>query len=106
LIPVHGHPHSTKWRIRGRAAGVLTWAHGGKSAFSGAGRANSGEPDNDLILDPLSTVAFGGILKAAGVETGKLPARSPNLNAYAERFVLSVRTGCLGRMIPLGGRST
>ena len=31
----------------------------------------------------------------------KLPARSPNLNAYAERFVLSVRRECLNRLIPL-----
>ena len=31
-----------------------------------------------------------------------MPARSPNLNAYAERFVLSIGTECLGRMIPPG----
>ena len=32
----------------------------------------------------------------------RLPAQSPNLNALAERFVLSVRTECLSRIVPLG----
>src|ERR1035437_10456699 len=30
---------------------------------------------------------FRMVLQAAGVETVRLPARSPNLNAFAERFV-------------------
>lgn len=38
------------------------------------------------------------------VETVKLPARSPNLNAYAERFVRSIKEECLGRMVLLGER--
>jgi hypothetical protein len=33
-----------------------------------------------------------------------LPPRSPNLNAYAERFVLSIKSECLDRLIPLGER--
>jgi putative transposase len=52
--------------------------------------------------DPFFTQRFAGTLRAGGVKTVKLPARSPNLNAYAERFVLSVRTECLRRVIPLG----
>jgi putative transposase len=32
----------------------------------------------------------------------RLPARSPNLNAYAERFVGSARAECLARIVPLG----
>jgi putative transposase len=31
--------------------------------------------------------------------------RSPNLNAYAERFVRSIKEECLGRMILIGERS-
>jgi putative transposase len=52
--------------------------------------------------DPLFTEQFRGILKPSGVKTVKLPARSPNLNACAERFVLSVKSECLARIIPLG----
>ena len=52
--------------------------------------------------DPLFTQRFVDILGTTGVKTVKLPARSPDLNAYAERFVLSARTECLRRMIPLG----
>ena len=32
----------------------------------------------------------------------KLPARSPNLNAYAERFVRSINEECLDQVVPLG----
>ena len=52
--------------------------------------------------DPLFTMDFREILKASGVKTVKLPANSPDLNAYAERFVLSIKTECLNRVIPLG----
>ena len=34
----------------------------------------------------------------------KLPARSPHLNAYAERFVRSIKYECLDRIIALGER--
>jgi putative transposase len=52
--------------------------------------------------DPMFTRQFIVILKAAGVETVKLPPRSPNLNAYAERWVRTIRQECLRRIIPLG----
>jgi putative transposase len=54
--------------------------------------------------DPLFTSAFREILKSSGVETVQLPARSPNLNAYAERFVRSIKSECLAQIIPLGER--
>ncbi len=54
--------------------------------------------------DPLFTDGVRRILKQSGVTTVKLPARSPNLNAYAERFVLSVKSECLAKIIPLGER--
>ena len=57
-----------------------------------------------LILDrdPLYTTAFRNLLQDSGVTLVRLPARSPNLNAFAERFVGSVRAECLARMVPLG----
>src|SRR5262247_162748 len=55
-----------------------------------------------LDRDPLYTTAFRRILRDSGVKPLLLPARSPNLNAYAERFVLSAKSECLGRIVPLG----
>jgi len=49
--------------------------------------------------DPLFTFEFVRILKAAGMESVKLPARSLDLNAFAERFVLSIKSECLERMV-------
>ncbi len=54
--------------------------------------------------DPLFTEAFKELLGSSGVKTVKLPARSPDLNAYAERFVLSIRSECLDQIVPLGER--
>jgi transposase InsO family protein len=54
--------------------------------------------------DPLYTRDFRARLSSAGVESVRLPARSPNLNAYAERFVLSIKSECLDRMFLLGER--
>ena len=42
------------------------------------------------------------ILKSSGVQPIKLPPRSPNLNAYAERFVRSIKEECLDRVVVLG----
>ena len=59
-----------------------------------------------LILDRdrLFTEAFRDVLGSSGVMTVKLPARSPNLNAYAERLVRSIKSECLAQIIPLGER--
>ncbi len=59
---------------------------------------------HDLILDrdPLYTTSFRRLLRDSGVKPLFLPARSPNLNAFAERFVGSVKSECLERLVPLG----
>src|SRR5579863_172611 len=56
-----------------------------------------------LILDrdPLYTREFRAAMKRGGVEVLRLPPSSPNLNAFAERFVLSIRSECLDRIVPL-----
>ena len=57
-----------------------------------------------LILDrdPLYTATFQRLLRESGATPLRLPARSPNLNAFAERFVESVKSECLARIVPLG----
>ena len=41
----------------------------------------------------------------AGIESVKLPPRAPNLNAYAEHFVRTIKEGCLDQMIFFGEES-
>ena len=48
---------------------------------------------------------FNSIIDAAGVTRVPLPPRSPNLNAYAERWVRSVKEECLSRLILFGEAS-
>ena len=43
-------------------------------------------------------------LREAGVRVVLIPERAPNANAYAERFVRSIKEECLDRLIPLGER--
>ena len=50
-------------------------------------------------------VAFRDILKDEGAEPLLLPPRSPNLNAYIERFMRSLKSEALSRMIFFGEKS-
>ena len=52
--------------------------------------------------DPLFTQDFLNILGVSGVKSVKLPPRTPNLNAYAERFVRTIKESCLDRLILFG----
>jgi hypothetical protein len=49
--------------------------------------------------------AFQDIIDAAGVTRVPWPPRSPNLNAYAERCVRSIKEEALARMILFGERA-
>ncbi len=57
-----------------------------------------------LIMDrdPIFTVRVRDTLRHAGVTPVRLPRRSPNLNAFIERFIRSIKEECLDRVIPLG----
>jgi transposase InsO family protein len=52
--------------------------------------------------DAKYTQSFDQILKAAGTAIVRLPPQSPNLNAFAERFVKTVKTECLEQFVLFG----
>src|SRR5258706_12870245 len=55
--------------------------------------------------DAKYTDQFRRLLRDAEKQVIRWPPMSPNLNAYAERFVRSIKEECLGRMIFLGQAS-
>jgi len=48
---------------------------------------------------------FRRLLEQSGTAIIRLPPRAPNLNAYAERFVGSIKSECLSRLIFFGEAS-
>ena len=48
---------------------------------------------------------FRQTLRAAGVRALKLPKMAPNLNPYSERYVLSIKSECLDKMILFGEKN-
>jgi len=55
--------------------------------------------------DTKYTLSFRAIIMSGHVEPLALPAHSPNLNAYAECWVRSVKEECLSKIILFGERS-
>ena len=49
--------------------------------------------------------SFRNIIESGDVKTLPLPVRSPNLNAFAERWVKSVKDECLSKLILFGEKS-
>jgi transposase InsO family protein len=47
---------------------------------------------------------FDEVFRAEGIEILRTPWRAPKANAYAERFIRTVRTECLDRVFLLGER--
>jgi transposase InsO family protein len=52
--------------------------------------------------DTKFSVRFRIVLEAAGIRPIRTPRQAPNANAYAERFVRSIKEECLRRMIFFG----
>jgi hypothetical protein len=57
-----------------------------------------------LIVDHHTkyTARYRRLIAESRTAVIRLPSRSPNLNAYAERFVRSIKEECLDRMILIG----
>ena len=55
--------------------------------------------------DAKFTAEFRSILQVTGVDVIRTPRQAPNCNAYAERFVLSIKSECLNRMMFFGEAS-
>jgi transposase InsO family protein len=53
--------------------------------------------------DTKYSAAFRAFLAREGVDVIRLSPRSPNLNAFAERFARSIKNECLSKLIPIGG---
>ena len=49
--------------------------------------------------------SFCSIIRSGGMERLKSPPRSPNLNAFAERWVLSIKSECISGLIFFGEQS-
>ena len=54
--------------------------------------------DNDMLYPE----EMDAILKSSGVDTIKTPFQAPNANAYAERYVLNCKQGCLNNLLIFG----
>ena len=52
--------------------------------------------------DPLFTLEFRETIATVGVQPVRLPPRAPNLNAFAARFVRTIKESCLEWMIFFG----
>jgi transposase InsO family protein len=62
---------------------------------------------SDLLICDRDTEWSGAVvsfLEREGVRIIRTPVREPNCNAYAERFVRSIKEECLDRLIVIGER--
>ena len=54
--------------------------------------------------DTKFTASFDAVFASISIETIRSPARSPRANAYAERFVRTVRRECLDHLLVVSRR--
>src|SRR4051812_36041623 len=63
---------------------------------------DTGETHLLIDNDPKFADGFDAVFKAEGCEVQRVGPRAPNMNAYAERWVQSLRTECLDHFLILG----
>jgi putative transposase len=70
-------------------------------------RLGEQEPQFRLLVHDRDTKfsrAFDEVFRTEGIEVTRTPVRAPNANAFAERWVRTVRNDCLDRILILGRR--
>ena len=70
-------------------------------------RETAGVQPGSVVIHDRDTKLGGAFRRALaheGVQAQRLPFRSPNLNAHAERFIQSLQNECLDRFIVMGTR--
>ena len=96
---------------RAHVAGLTTTPDG---AFMAQVARNLPDPEDGFLRahhfvicdrDAKFTAEFRRILQAVGVRVIRTPRQAPNGNAHAERFVLSIKSECLNRMMFFGEAS-
>lgn len=82
------------------------WSQEQALVFVESAQEQSFEPPTILLKDGDGKFGpgFGDLLREHGCAPKRLPIHSPNLNAYAERWVKSVRRECLDHFIAFGER--
>ncbi len=77
----------------------------GRNLVDAESGAMRGKAYLNLDRDTKYTDQFRQLIRGSGTNVIRLPPRSPNLNAYAERFVRSIKDECLNRIIFIGRAS-
>jgi transposase InsO family protein len=77
----------------------------GRNLLDEEGGALAGKRYLIIDRDTKYSKRFREIVEEGGAEVIRLPPFSPNLNAFAERFVRSIKEECLRRMIFVGQAS-
>ena len=87
------------------SASPTTWVGEQAAAFVRHLAEVGQDPATTLLFrdrDGKYTPPFDANLRAAGVDVRQTPVKSPNMNAFIERWGQSLRVECLDRILALG----